>query len=99
MWLFEGEHPQRLRYLNTWSPVGGAVWGGLGGVASVKEVCHWIGWGFEMIGYLQLPGHLLCFVLVVENVNSQLPAPAAMLAARTDSYPSGNTSPNEPFLL
>lgn len=61
MWLFEGEHPQRLRYLNTWSPVG------LGGVASVKEVCHWMGWGFEMKGHLQLPGHLLCFVLVLRT--------------------------------
>lgn len=99
MWLFEGEHPQRLRYLNTWSQLVVQFGSGLGGVASVKEVCHWMGWGFEMNSYLQLPGHLLCFVLVVENVSSQLPAPAAMLATRTDSYPSGNTSPNEGFLL
>ena len=34
-----GSH--RLIYLNVWSPVGGPVWEGLGGVALLKEVCHW----------------------------------------------------------
>lgn len=28
-------------YLNTWSPVGGAVWGDLEGVALQEEVYHW----------------------------------------------------------
>jgi hypothetical protein len=31
--------PHRLRCLNTWSPVGGTVWIGLGGVALLEEVC------------------------------------------------------------
>lgn len=33
--------PFSLRHLNTWSPVGNAVWGGLGDGAAVEEVCHW----------------------------------------------------------
>ena len=31
--------------LNTWSPVSGADWGGLGGVTLLEEVCHWAGFG------------------------------------------------------
>lgn len=26
---------------NAWPPVGGNVWGGLGGVPLLEEVCHW----------------------------------------------------------
>lgn len=33
--------PHILKHLNTWSPVGGAVWLSLGGVALPEEVCHW----------------------------------------------------------
>lgn len=29
-----------LIHLNTWSPVGGSIWGGGGAVALLKEVCH-----------------------------------------------------------
>lgn len=32
---------QRLIYLNAWFLVGGTVWEVLGGVALLKEVCHW----------------------------------------------------------
>lgn len=32
--------PQRLMYLNTWSPVSGSVWEGLGGGSLLEEVCH-----------------------------------------------------------
>lgn len=31
----------RFTCLNTWSPLGGSVWEGVGGVASL-EVCHWV---------------------------------------------------------
>jgi hypothetical protein len=35
------EHvPHRLGCLNTWSPVGSAVWGGLGETAFLEEVCY-----------------------------------------------------------
>lgn len=33
--------PHRLRCLNTWSPVDVCSLGSLGGVALLKEVCHW----------------------------------------------------------
>ena len=35
--------PHRLKHLNDWLSVGGAVWEGLGDVALLEEVCHW-GW-------------------------------------------------------
>ena len=38
--------PHSLGCLDTWCPVGGAVWEGLGGAALQEEVCHW-GAGFE----------------------------------------------------
>lgn len=33
--------PHRLMCLNTWYPVSRTVWEGLGGVALLKEMCHW----------------------------------------------------------
>jgi len=39
----DGNGPQRLMCVNTWSPVGKTVWEGLGGVALLEEVCHWSG--------------------------------------------------------
>jgi hypothetical protein len=38
--------PNRFAYLNTWFPVGGSIWEGLGGVP-LLEVCHWRQ-GFEI---------------------------------------------------
>ena len=40
--------PHRLVYLNAWFPAGRTVWEGLGGVALLKEVCHWACVGFEV---------------------------------------------------
>lgn len=40
-------HPQRLTYLNTCSPVGGTAWEGLGGMALVKDVS--LGEGLEVL--------------------------------------------------
>ena len=40
-----GSH--RLMYWNTWSPAGRAAGGGLGDVAILEEVCHWV-W-FEVL--------------------------------------------------
>jgi hypothetical protein len=31
---------QRLIYLDSWSFIGGAVWGGLKGMVFLEEVCH-----------------------------------------------------------
>ena len=33
--------PHRLIYLNAWSPVGGTIWKGLGGVALLEKMCQW----------------------------------------------------------
>lgn len=38
--------PHCLRPLNNWSPVGGDIWGNLGRMDLLDEVCHW-GVGFE----------------------------------------------------
>ena len=40
---FARSDPHRLLYLNTWSSVGGDVWGDLEGVAWLEEVCHRVG--------------------------------------------------------
>ena len=37
---YGGFNEKALMCLNTWFPVGGTVWKGLGGVASLEEVCH-----------------------------------------------------------
>ena len=34
-----GNGPHKLIYMNAWSPVGGTIWVGLGGVALLEEVC------------------------------------------------------------
>jgi len=37
-------------YLNTWSPIGGTVWRGLGGVVFLEKVCHQ-GWILRMYSF------------------------------------------------
>lgn len=71
---FEWEmSPICSEYLNTFSPVGGSLWGGLGGAAFTREACHWV-WAFMFIG-LPLFQSLLLWVL--GDVHTQLPALAA----------------------
>ena len=42
MWWFERERPNlNEECLNAWSPDGGPVGEGLGGMALLEEVCHW----------------------------------------------------------
>lgn len=38
LWWFESDVPHSLGHLNTQSPIGGAVWGGLGSVVLLEEV-------------------------------------------------------------
>ena len=56
--------PQRLMYLNTWSPVGGNIWEGLGGVVLLEEVCHW-GWDLRFKKPTSFPVSSLGFCLSV----------------------------------
>ena len=55
--------PHGVKCLNSWIPVGGTVWEGLGGVALFEEVCHWE-WA------LKFPVCSLYLLLVVQDVNS-----------------------------
>lgn len=48
--------PHRLIFLNIWSPTGGPIWEGLGGMALSKEVWHWgRGSAHTICGVLSLP--------------------------------------------
>lgn len=67
-------------HLQPWSPVGGATWGnfwgcGLAGGRALLEM------GLRSYSFTPLAVCLLCFVFEVENVSSQLPAPASVPAA------------------
>jgi hypothetical protein len=49
--------------LYAWSPVGGAVWEGLGGVASLEGMCHW-GPALKFQKPMPFPVNYLCLLLV-----------------------------------
>lgn len=60
--------PHRLRYSNTWSLVGGTLWGGVGGVALLEEVQHW---GRALRSFQLAKGFNLKVQLRSENLGSQ----------------------------
>lgn len=73
-----------LIYLKAWSPFGGTVGGGLGGVALLEEKQHY-GWALKFQNLVPFPvpscpspSFSLCFVLKVKDVHSQRPAPASV---------------------
>lgn len=75
--LNEISPPCSLGQLNAWFPVGCTVWGDLGGVTLLVEVCQ----RRQVLRLKSIVGpFLVCFlgfVFVVQDVNFQLPAPAA----------------------
>lgn len=70
--------PYRIMHVvSAWSHVGGSLWGGLGSVALLEEVS--LEAGLESLQPCLLAVCALSFMLGVQDVNSQLAAPAAML--------------------
>ena len=64
--------PFGLIDLKAWSPVGGTAWEGLGGIAVLEDVCHWV-WALRF----QKPKPFLfkslsAWWLLPQDVNSQL---------------------------
>lgn len=55
--------------LNTWSSVGGAVWGGLGGVALLEEVRHW-GRALKFQRLMPLSVGFRCFLRILQDESS-----------------------------
>lgn len=92
--------PHKLMNFNTWSPVGGAVWEGIGGIASLKEEpCHWGRFG----EFNTLPcSHFSLLHACSEGREPSAPAPAhhaCCLLAMIDYYPSVAIILNKLFLL
>lgn len=50
-------------------------WCGLSG----GSICHW-GWALRVSSLVPLPVHSLCFLFTVEDISTQLPAPAPLSA-------------------
>lgn len=98
-WMGNVSHS--LRHLHTWSPVGGAIWGGLGNAALQEEACH-CGYSLGLKPFL-LPVCSFCFVLVAKDGSSHLCVPVTMPTAcccashRGRFYPSGTAGPGKPF--
>lgn len=80
--------PHRFGYLNACSPLASTVWGGCYGTIRRLSLAGGIvllGTGFANF-LTQLPR--LFFMFVVEDVISELPVPAAQLAACCHPFPS-----------
>lgn len=71
MWWFDKNGPNKLIGLNVWSPVGGIVWEGLGGVVLLKEFCH----GEQALRFQKtgaISQSALCLLLAIQDVSAQL---------------------------
>lgn len=78
--------PNKLIGLNVWSPVGGIVWEGLGGVALLKEFCHWEqALRFHKTGAISQSA--LCLLFAIQDVSTQLFLAPYLPSAITDSNP------------
>lgn len=64
------EKSLRLTYLNVWSPVGGTVWEGFGGVALLEEVCHCL-WALRFPKSHPIPKWLSLPLVVDKDVSFQ----------------------------
>lgn len=72
----------RLRYLNTWSPVGGADWEDLGGVSLLEEYVIGAGlWVFIVLNYVHLSLSALYLNLKVRALSFFLQPPYLLLVA------------------
>ena len=67
-----------------WSALDFVILVGFGGVALLEKVCHWD----DLIPH---PVGIVCFMLVVQDVSAQLPAPVPTLPCLmvTDIYLAG----------
>lgn len=70
--------PHRFICLNTWSPVAGTIWKGLGGVALMEQICHRAGSEVSKASFH--PQYIPCLLLTIQDVSSQFPYHHAFIA-------------------
>lgn len=86
--------PHRLRKLETWSPVGGAVW--QDGAILLEEIPRWVK-SLRVHSLVPLPVWFLCFVFAVGS-SFLLHTACLALADMTDLFfNSRNTDPSKLF--
>lgn len=86
----------RVQRLSTWSPVGGAIWGGLEGGVLLKKVCHW-GADLRTWSLCSASSFPLCFLSADEAMSLLSLSPSLLLSvshlsALVQSYPAGTVS-------
>lgn len=93
----------RLRRLNSWPPVGDAVWGSLGGIASLEEAWRWSWvWHEKLLATSSLYSVSCSWKrrkVSASGLYSQTCWLLPCLPTTTDSYPSGTVSINNPFFF